>query len=171
MSVAPMLRGPVLLLLSAFAVLPSGRAVAQATPDGGAPDGGPAPAAARPSELGSLEVVKVSFRGNRKVEDDALRVNLRTVPGATLTQDIVREDVRAIWRMGFFEDVQVEATNVPGGVAVVFVLKEKPSVNKIYVSGHDEVGLTKVNEVLDIKKEQILDLSKIKKNMEKIREL
>ena len=52
---------------------------------------------------------KLQFRGNRKVEDDAIKVNLRTVPGATLTQDLLREDVRAIWKMGFFEDVQVEA--------------------------------------------------------------
>jgi outer membrane protein insertion porin family len=141
--------------------------------DAGAPAPGEAAAAAQAEkpELLTLEVKKVQFRGNRKVEDDALRVNLRTVPGAQLTQDLLREDVRAIWRMGFFEDVQVEANPFEGGVAVVFVLKEKPSIRKIYVSGHEEVGLTKINEVLDIKKEQILDLAKIKKNMEKIREL
>jgi outer membrane protein insertion porin family len=120
----------------------------------------------------SREVRRVHFRGNRKVEDDALRVNLRTVPGAVVTQDMIRDDVRTIWRMGFFEDVQVEVTPmVGGGVIVIFVLKEKPSIRKIYVSGHDEVGLTKINEVLDIKKEQILDPAKIKKNVEKIREL
>jgi outer membrane protein insertion porin family len=155
------------------------RAAAAQTADAGAPagDGGAVPgenaaaAQAERPELLSLEVKKVQFRGNRKVEDDALRVNLRTVPGASLTQDLLREDVRAIWRMGFFEDVQVEANPFEGGVAVVFALKEKPSIRKIYVSGHDEVGLTKINEVLDIKKEQILDLAKIKKNMEKIREL
>ncbi len=128
------------------------------------------PSDAKPPEV-SLEVLKVLFRGNRKVEDDALRVNLRTAPGAILGQDVLRDDVRAIWRMGFFEDVEVEVSNVPGGVAVVFVVKEKPSVRKIYVSGHDEVGLTKINEVLDLKKEQILDLAKVKKNVEKIREL
>jgi outer membrane protein insertion porin family len=120
----------------------------------------------------SREVRRVHFRGNRKVEDDALRVNLRTVPGVVVTQDMIRDDVRTIWRMGFFEDVQVEVTPmVGGGVIAIFVLKEKPSVRKIYVSGHDEVGLTKINEVLDIKKEQILDPAKIKKNVEKIREL
>jgi outer membrane protein insertion porin family len=54
---------------------------------------------------------------------------------------------------------------------VTFVLKEKPAIRKIYVAGNDEVRLTKINEVLDIKKEQILDLAKIKKNVEKIREL
>ena len=50
------------------------------------------------------------FRGNRKVEDDAIQVNLKTQPGVTLTQEILRDDVRAIWKMGFFEDVQVEST-------------------------------------------------------------
>ncbi len=137
--------------------------------DPAAPNADPAPAAP-PAPLASLEVQKILFSGNRKVEDDAIRVNLRTQRGLALTQDLLRDDVKAIWRMGFFEDVQVETTNVPGGVNVVFVVKEKPSIRKIYVSGHDELGLTKVNEVLDIKKEQILDLAKIKKNVEKIRE-
>jgi outer membrane protein insertion porin family len=137
-----------------------------------APTAAPAPAAKPATAEESREVRRVHFRGNRKVEDDALRVNLRSVPGAVVTQDMIRDDVRTIWRMGFFEDVQVEVTPmVGGGVIVIFVLKEKPSVRKIYVSGHDEVGLTKLNEVLDIKKEQILDLAKIKKNVEKIREL
>jgi outer membrane protein insertion porin family len=129
------------------------------------------PAAQPKANEQSLQVKRVHFRGNRKVEDDALRVNLRTVPGATLTQDMLRDDVRTIWRMGFFEDVQVEATTEADGSVVTFVLKEKPAIRKIYVSGHDEVGLTKINEVLDIKKEQILDPAKIKKNVEKIREV
>ena len=166
-----------------FALLPAllltlvARAHAQ-TPDGGAVesrpatgDGGVTAPAAPAAAVPALQVVKVSFRGNRKVEDDALRVNLRTIPGASLTQELIREDVRALWRMGFFEDIQAETSDVPRGVAVVFVLKEKPSIHKIFVTGHDEIGLTKVNEVLDLKKEQILDLAKVKKNMEKIREV
>src|SRR3954454_1264780 len=48
----------------------------------------------------SLRVAKLQFRGNRKVEDDAIKVNLKTAPGATLTQEILRDDVRAIWKMG-----------------------------------------------------------------------
>ena len=119
----------------------------------------------------NLKVVRIQFRGNRKVEDDAIRAVLQTMPGSSLSKDTLQEDVRAIWKMGYFEDVQVESTDTPEGVVATFVLKEKPSIRKIYISGHDEVGLTKVNEVLDIKREQVLDLAKIKKNVEKIREL
>jgi outer membrane protein insertion porin family len=118
-----------------------------------------------------LDVVRVHFRGNRKVEDDALRVNLKTKSGLVLSKELLQDDVRTLWRLGYFEDVQVETAEAEGGLVVTFVLKEKPAIRKIYVSGHDEVGLTKINEVLDLKKEQVLDLAKIKKNVEKIREL
>jgi outer membrane protein insertion porin family len=127
----------------------------------------PAPAAATPS----LKVVRVLFRGNRKVEDDAIKINLKTQPNVVLNQEILRDDVRTIWKMGFFEDVQVESTESKAGLVIVFVLKEKPAINKIYVAGNDELSLSKINEVLDVKKEQILDPSKLKKNVEKIKEL
>src|SRR5206468_9316712 len=68
------------------------------------------------------------------------------------------------------EDVEVEVSDNKSGSVVTFVLREKPAINKIYVAGNDEVALTKINEVLDIKKDQILDLAKIKKNVEKIKD-
>jgi hypothetical protein len=73
--------------------------------------------------------------------------------------------------MGFFEDVQVEVQENKAGTVVTFVLREKPAISKIYVAGAEEVALTKINEVLDIKKDQVLDLAKLKKNVEKIKDL
>ncbi|MDZ4696071.1 MAG: outer membrane protein assembly factor BamA [Deltaproteobacteria bacterium] len=143
-------------------------AAPDAPPDA-APDAAGAAAAKAAADI-QLEVARVKFRGNRKVEDDAIRVNMRTVPGILLNQDVLRDDVRAIWRMGFFEDIRVETASTAEGTIVTFVLKEKPSIRKIYVSGHDEVGLTKINEVLDLKLEEILDRAKVKKNASKIRD-
>jgi outer membrane protein insertion porin family len=131
-------------------------------------------AAPTPAATPALKVAKVQFRGNRKVEDDAIKVNLKVAPGVTLTQETLRDDVHTIWKMGYFDDVQVEVNEVnggKGGVNVAFVLREKPAIKKIYVAGAEEVALTKINEVLDIKKEQILDLAKLKKNVEKIKDL
>jgi outer membrane protein insertion porin family len=119
----------------------------------------------------SLRVTKLQFRGNRKVEDDAIKINLKTAPGVILTQEMVREDVRTIWKMGFFDDVQVEVAEGKTGSVVTFVLREKPAIKKIYVSGNDEVALSKINEVLNVKREEILDLAKLKKNVEKIKDL
>jgi outer membrane protein insertion porin family len=137
----------------------------------------PLPAFAQPvaggGEAGDSgkSVAWVRFRGNRKAEDDAIRLAISTRAGDKLDNDRLREDIKSVWKMGYFEDVQVESTDVDGKVGVTFVLKEKPVIRKIYVSGNNELGLDKINEVLDIKKETILDPAKIKRNEEKIRDL
>jgi outer membrane protein insertion porin family len=118
------------------------------------------------------EVAKpIRFRGNRKAEDEAIRNALTTQPGDKLSAEKLRDDLKAVWKLGYFEDVQVEAAEDNGKVALTFVLKEKPSIRKIYVAGNSEVGLDKINEVLDLKKDTILDPAKIKRNVEKIRDL
>ena len=125
-----------------------------------------------PGDPGALPpVVRVDFRGNRKVESDAMRATLITQPRAPLDPERLREDVRALWRMGYFEDVRVEATESAGGVVLTFVVVEKPSVRKILVSGSRAVGLDKINEVIDLRRDAVLDLTKIKRNVEKIQEL
>ena len=128
-------------------------------------DGGAPRMTGRPIE-------RIQFRGNRKVEDDAIRVNLLTRAGATFDPAKLREDVRSMWKMGFFADVRVEAELAPGGGAILtFVVTEKPAVRKVLVSGNDELELDKINEVLDLERDAILDVSKVKKNRQKIQDL
>jgi outer membrane protein insertion porin family len=114
----------------------------------------------------------LKFRGNKKAEDDAISKVVTSQPGEKLSSERLREDVRAVWKMGYFEDVQVEADEVGADkVALTFVLREKPTIRKIYVAGAKEVGVDKINEVLDLKKDTILDQAKIKRNVEKVRDL
>src|SRR5260370_15289051 len=114
----------------------------------------------------------IRLRGNRKDEDDAIRINIGSKGGEKLDSERLREDIRALWRMGYFEDVQVQATDEAGDkVGLTFILREKPVIRKIYVAGAKEIGLDKINEVLDLKKDTILDSAKVKRNVEKVRDL
>ena len=117
-------------------------------------------------------VERIQFRGNRKVEDDAIRVNLLTRAGGLLDLGKLRDDVRAMWKMGFFADVTVEGELAAGGgVVLTFAVAEKPSVRKVLVSGNAEVELEKINDVLDLELDAIVDIAKIKRNRDKIADL
>ena len=123
-------------------------------------------------DLYGKKIERIQFRGNRKVEDDAIRVNLATKAGVLLERARLRSDMRAMWNMGFFEDIVVEAEATDrGGVILTFAVKEKPSIRKVLISGNDELEIDKINEVLDLKRDAILDVSKIKKNRDKIHDL
>jgi len=162
-------------LLVALALVAVAAAPALAQPGAGGPPGGPAdsidPLASLP-KLAGRPVDRVQFRGNRKVEDDAIRVNLLTRAGSVLDPAKVRQDLRSMWKMGFFEDIVVEGRIEPGGgVVLTFVVKEKPSIRKVLIAGNNELSLDKINEVIDLQLDSILDVAKVKKNRDKIADL
>jgi outer membrane protein insertion porin family len=132
----------------------------------------PAPGGALSPAMQGRPIEGVQFRGNRKVEDDAIRVQLLSKPGTLFDAAKLREDIRAMWKMGFFADVNVEAEiSVSGGMRLTFAVKEKPSIRKVLVAGNQELELSKVNEVIDLELDTIVDIAKVKKNREKIADL
>ena len=122
--------------------------------------------------LAGRPIDRIQFRGNRKVESDTIRLALNSKVGAAIDPAKIRDDIRAMWRMNFFSDVVVEAELAPGGGAILtFSVKERPSVRKILVEGADDLGLDKINEVIDLDRDAILDITKVKANRDKIAEL
>lgn len=145
----------------------SGSVFAQSSPIGSF-DGASSPTA----DLWGKKIERIQFQGNRKVEDDAIRVNLATKANQPLDASRLRSDIRAMWKMGFFRDVKVEGElTKTGGVILTFSLAEKASIRKVLISGNDEMELDKINEVLDLKRDTIVNVTKIKKNRDKIRDL
>ena len=163
-----MKRSPLVLLSCALGLCLvsglAGRAIAQSSQQAAA--GGPT--AIGPA-LQGRPIERIQFRGNRKVEDDAIRVQLLSKAGALFDTAKLREDIRAMWKMGFFADVNVEAEiGQTGSLTLTFAVKEKPSIRKVLVAGNHELGLEKINEVVDLELDTIVDIGKIKKNREKI---
>jgi outer membrane protein insertion porin family len=133
----------------------------------------PAPqASGNPVTWQGRPIERVQFRGNRKVEDDAIRVQLLSKPGTLLDAAKLREDLRAMWKMGFFADIDVEGeVGANGAITLTFAVKEKPAIRKVLVAGNSDLGLDKINEVIDLELDAIVDISKVKKNREKIADL
>jgi outer membrane protein insertion porin family len=129
------------------------------------------PAAAQPVQT-IQRVRDIKVRGNQKVEDEAIKAAIVTRQGGQYTYDRLSDDIKALWKLGFFEDVQVDAEeHNDGTVTLIYIVREKPSVRKIIVGGHDEIGLDKINEVLDLKRGVILNVANVKRNQEKIKDL
>ena len=111
----------------------SGSAPAAPNPPAGAPKAG---AAGAPLQLQGRPVERVQFRGNRKVEDDAIRVQLLTKPGTLLDSAKLREDLRAMWKMGFFADIRSRRrSTATARLTLTFAVKEKPSIRKVLIAG------------------------------------
>lgn len=116
-------------------------------------------------------IVEVRFEGNRRVESEAMLLELDSNVGELVSQRKLATDLKRLWALGYFEDVAVEGELLSRGVVLTYVVTERPSVRKIVIEGNDEIKLDDINEELDLEKNEVLDLGKVAENIEKIKAL
>jgi len=125
--------------------------------------------AAVPEDVYGQPIAEIRFEGNRRVESDAMLLELESKVGELVSVHSLASDLRRLWALGKFEDVSVLGEMTAAGVVLVYRVKERPTIRKIVVEGNDKVKLDDINEVLDLAKNTILDHGKVKANVEKVK--
>lgn len=114
-------------------------------------------------------VTSVTIRGQKRIELQAIEGRLTLKANDRFTADALREQVKILYGTGYFEDVQVETDPGQGGVAVTFVIREKPFITEIVFDGNEELSDDKLKEKITIKSQTFLDQQQAKESAEKIR--
>jgi len=72
--------------------------------------------------------------------------------------------------MGFFEDVQIDTEESPGGKSVIFKVSEKPSIGKITLLGTKKIDQKDLMDVVGIKKYSVINRKAIKDSIERLKD-
>jgi len=114
----------------------------------------------------TLKDIRIS--GNLRVEDDGIRLHLKSRPGELFQQALVEQDVKAIFRMGFFDDVRAELS--PDGI-LTYVVTEKPYIREVKIQGASQVAKDKIESAFGVGARTILDRNKVAEGVDKVRKL
>src|ERR671918_2018062 len=114
----------------------------------------------------TLKEIKIA--GNLRVEDDGIRLHLKSRTGELFNSAVVEQDVKAIFRMGFFDDVQAELS--PEGV-LTYAVKEKPYIREVKIQGASQVTKEKIESAFGVGARTILDRAKVADGVDKVRKL
>jgi outer membrane protein insertion porin family len=114
-------------------------------------------------------IAAVEVEGNRRVEADAVRAAV-SKKGAVLDLKRVDADVRALMRLGFFEDVVVEVAGPKDAPVLVYRVRERRAVKEATIVGNDELSKDDLKETVEVKPFSMLDLVAVKKDVKKIQE-
>jgi outer membrane protein insertion porin family len=118
------------------------------------------------------QVLTVDVAGNQRIEIDAIKRVVKTQPGDIYNLKSLSEDLKAIYAMGYFDDIRVEAEALPDGNKVTFKVKEKPTVRSVRVSGNRWVfDNEEIMEVITAKRGSILNINVIQNDMSRIEDL
>ena len=113
-------------------------------------------------------VSQVVVTGNRRIESDAIKRVIKTAPGDVYLVKSLSEDLKAVYALGYFDDIRIESENRPEGKIITFAVKEKPTIRDIKVKNNKVFDDKEILEAVDIKTGQTLNNSKIQENIKRI---
>lgn len=114
-------------------------------------------------------IKQIDIQGNEKVETAAIRQRIQIRVGDPFSPEKIREEIQQIFKMGFFDDVTVEAEELEGGLRLIYVVKEKPSIRNILIEGAEEVDEEDIRDRIDVVAGTVFEPQAITRNADKIR--
>jgi outer membrane protein insertion porin family len=157
------------LLAAAFlAAVVAGRSFGQAPTPTPASLGGAAPSSplsgtlpmpslkeAAPEAAGAPKVVQILVQGGKTVSPETIGFYLGIKPGDRYDAALIRRNFFRLWDSGLFEDVRIEKEDVPGGVNLVAIVVERPTVADLEFRGNKKLTTSQLKDKLKEGKAEI----------------
>ncbi len=115
------------------------------------------------------EVVAIEFEGNRRYNDETLRLSLRTKQGQKLDEALLNEDINTLY--GFFDTVEVQKTPVAEGVRIKFIVSENEPVTDVVIRGAEGVSEADVRAVTETARGRPLAQFRLDNDVRKVQRL
>ena len=109
-----------------------------------------------------FKIDEISIEGSKKVEAEAILEKMSLKKGMTLDNYSLRNDIKTIYQMLYFESVEAHKLVKDNKNYLVIKVIEKPIISKIAFAGNDEVSGDDLKEQLKTKEFNILDVNTIK---------
>ncbi len=119
---------------------------------------------------GIAQIETVSVQGNKRIEEDAILAVIESQEGTLYDPALLDKELKSIYQMGYFEDVQIDVDEGPRGKIVIFKVVEKPSIGEIRFEGNENIDEKDLKEALGIREYSIVNMKEIKDSIERLRD-
>ncbi|OPY69221.1 MAG: Outer membrane protein assembly factor BamA precursor [Syntrophorhabdaceae bacterium PtaU1.Bin034] len=116
-------------------------------------------------------IAKIDVIGNERIDKGVVTNAIKTREGDVYDPTKTGEDLKSIYRTGFFSDVMVDVKDSEKGKIITFVVVERPPVSAIYIAGNKKVKTEDIRDKLKIKSGTVLNTEKVKESVDEIRKL
>jgi len=113
----------------------------------------------------------IDIRGNKRIEAETILSKMGIKIGEVFSTALIPKEIRTIYGMGYFEDVQLETEPREDGLSLVVRVKENSFVTDIYYDGHENMKTDKLAEEITIRTNTFLDQNQVEESVKALRTL
>lgn len=124
-------------------------------------------------ELPPKLVTAIEAKGNKNISSNAISSKIKTKVGAPYQDNIISDDLKRLYLLGFFSDIKIDTEDYKGGLKVIITVTERPIIEKITFSGMRRLTMReeKLKESLKSKETQYLDYPNLAEDLKTIQKM
>lgn len=111
----------------------------------------------------------VRIDGVKRIDDAVVEEAVRVVPGTPVSAAVIDSDLRSIYSLGYFRDVEARVESEGDLRTLVYVVDERPLVRKIRTVGNEELKNSKLRGVITLRIPGILRARDLRESENAIR--
>ncbi len=116
-------------------------------------------------------IIEIRIEGLTIIEKGLIHSTIQSQRGTKLSPITVSEDIKKLYKLGYFEDVSVDfETEEVGQLILIFKLVEKPRIALIEITGNKTINDDSLNEKLKVFQNNMVDRKRIKADVNLILE-
>jgi outer membrane protein insertion porin family len=127
------------------------------------------PATAQRSQQ-PIIIREIAVEGTKRVQEAVVLGRVKSAVGSPFNPSLLSEDIRSIFSLGFFDDVQMRVEDFEGGVKVTFVVSERPFVRDVDFIGNKAVKTPDLQEKIDLKLGSVYNPVDVQRAVEKLKD-
>jgi outer membrane protein insertion porin family len=132
--------------------------------------GGIVAAQTPPTGERQITIKDIAVQGNRRVQEAVILGRVSVKIGTPFVPTRLADDIRNVFALGFFDDVQLKAEDFEGGVKLIFVVIERPFVRDIIFADNKKIDSAALQEKIDLKLGSVFNPVEVNRAAEKLKE-
>jgi len=114
-------------------------------------------------------VRQVHIEGNRRIDTAILSPKTMVKPGDIFSPEAVRLSIEALYKTGFFDNIEAESEPMEGGLALTFIVHERPFLTEVLFSGNHHLSTMELKERITLKTQTFLEEQAVHSQVEAIK--
>ncbi|MDP2807288.1 MAG: outer membrane protein assembly factor BamA [bacterium] len=119
----------------------------------------------------ALTVTGLKVEGNENVDQASIINATQLTVGDSVDADGLSSALRKVYALGYFKDVKLRADSTGMGSDLVFIVAEKPLVERVEFLGNDKISDKDLEDTLTVRSGSMLDKKIISQNAALIRSM
>lgn len=124
----------------------------------------------QPDTRSNKKIVAINVRNNKAISAETVISKIKTKVGDLFVQESLNEDLKRLYATEYFMDVAIDVEDSEDGVAVTFIVDEKPVIEDIVFKGNNAFRAQKLKSMMKSKPNEMLNPVLLTQDMNEIKD-